>query len=395
MTSIAVATASPAQAFEELPLTTPRQGYAANDDRAEQGDPSREMQQPGIRNRGVEERVPRNATQDDEPRARSAQAASAPADDERTQEARRPLSLTAIALEGVRNLAARAQFSRQTKEERDEYNKRQGYDRIKYDDVHHHPEGLAQLACFMNSNDDWAIFRRFGYLSTRALNQLQIELTDLEKELNNLDDGDAADPHMRKRLRGYEGFPGWNEGQLDLLSKIRKKLSEFYELLLRDSQVRDLGKAPPRHYRGLFNWVFGEHPLCPEKEDFIFHAEDFVSVAKHSDKGTPLAEFIQTFFDYSPESRLKSLFQTDRELSKSRDRYVDYYSPSRLNIFVKAVTVSLAIGMLLIPVMLLFLVPMSRESMAWLVFGFVMVFAATLSVISQAKVQDILVGTSA
>lgn len=85
MTSIAVATASPAQAVEELPLTTPRQGYAANDDRAEQGDPSREMQQPGIRNRGVEERVPRNATQDDEPQARSAQAASAPADDERTQ----------------------------------------------------------------------------------------------------------------------------------------------------------------------------------------------------------------------------------------------------------------------------------------------------------------------
>ncbi|TVY91318.1 hypothetical protein LAWI1_G004589 [Lachnellula willkommii] len=289
---------------------------------AEQADPSREMQQPRIRNRGVEERVPRNAIQDDEARARTAQAAtSAPADDERTQEARRPLSLTAISLEGVRNLAAKAQFSRQTKEERDEYNKRQGYDKIKYDDVHHHPEGLAQLACFMNSNDDWAIFRRFGYLSTRVLNQLQIELTDLEKELNDLDDKDAADPLMKKRLRGYEGFGGWNNSQLELLSRIRQKLSEFYDLLLRDSQVRDLGKAPPRHYRGLFNWVFGEHPLCPGKEDFIFHAEDFVSVAKHSDKGAPLAEFIQSFFDCSPESRLKVCPQRSNGYISIQDGY--------------------------------------------------------------------------
>ena len=89
------------------------------------------------------------------------------------------------------------------------------------------------------------------------------------------------------------------------------------------------------------------------------------------------------------------MIQTERELSKTRDPYVDHYSPGRLNILVKAITVSLAIGMLLIPVMLLFLLQMSRQSMAWLVFGFVMAFAVTLSVITQAKVQDILVGTSA
>jgi hypothetical protein len=49
-------------------------------------------------------------------------------------EARRPLSLTAIVLQGVRNLAAKVQFSRQTQEEKDEYNRTQGYDRLKYDD---------------------------------------------------------------------------------------------------------------------------------------------------------------------------------------------------------------------------------------------------------------------
>jgi DNA-binding transcriptional regulator GbsR (MarR family) len=82
----------------------------------------------------------------------------------------------------------------------------------------------------MNSNDNWAIFRRFGHLSTRALVQLQIELTDLEKEMKTLDDEDAADPRMKKRLRGYEGFEGWNNSHLELLSRVRQKLCEYCKL---------------------------------------------------------------------------------------------------------------------------------------------------------------------
>jgi hypothetical protein len=51
--------------------------------------------------------------------------------------------------------------------------------------------------------------------------------------------------------------------------------------------------------------------------------------------------------------------------------------------------------MLLIPVILLFLVHMSRESMAWLVFGFVLAFSIVMSTITEARVQEILIGTAA
>jgi hypothetical protein len=96
-------------------------------------------------------------------------------------------------------------------------------------EVETHPEGLPQLAAFLNSNDNFAVFRRFGQLSARILIQLQIDLNELEKKLYELDDQDAADGVMQSRLRGYEGFPGWTSAQRDLLSEIYTKLSEYCE----------------------------------------------------------------------------------------------------------------------------------------------------------------------
>jgi hypothetical protein len=57
--------------------------------------------------------------------------------------------------------------------------------------------------------------------------------------------------------------------------------------------------------------------------------------------------------------------------------------------------VSLAVGILLIPVLLLFLVNMPKQVMAWIVFGFVLAFSITISVVTDAKVHEVLVGTAA
>jgi hypothetical protein len=89
------------------------------------------------------------------------------------------------------------------------------------------PKGFSQLAGFLNSNDNFAVFRRFGELSARVLIQLEIDLTDLEKQLRELDEKDAADPAMKHRLRGYENFKEWNNDQRVLVSQIQRKLDEY------------------------------------------------------------------------------------------------------------------------------------------------------------------------
>jgi hypothetical protein len=83
MATVVVTAPSPVQAVEKFPLTTSPQVYAANHDRAERADPSREMQQSGIRNRGVESRVSTDGIQNDDTHAGTA--TLAPADEERAR----------------------------------------------------------------------------------------------------------------------------------------------------------------------------------------------------------------------------------------------------------------------------------------------------------------------
>jgi len=251
------------------------------------------------------------------------------------------------------------------------------------------------LAYFLNSNDSFAVFRRFGTLSARALIQLQIELTELEEELHKLDKSDEASPRLNKRLRGYEGFEGWDKDQRELVGKVQTKLSEYFNLLLRDTQIRALGKAPERHHLGLFNWIWNNKPLAPGKDAFIFQVDDFVSAARHCEKGTRLGDFIETYLNQWPESHIKNFLQPERELRKTTDPWVDHYAKSRLTILIKVIAVAMAVCMLLVPVLLLFLVSMSRQTMAWTVVGFVLAFSTIMSIVTEAKVHEILIGTAA
>jgi len=74
---------------------------------------------------------------------------------------------------------------------------------------------------------------------------------------------------------------------------------------------------------------------------------------------------------------------------------VDHYAKSRLTILIKVIAVAMAVSMLLVPVLLLFLVSMSRQTMAWTVVGFVLAFSTIMSIVTEAKVHEILIGTAA
>lgn len=78
MSTGVLTTASPVlRVAEKLLLATPPQVYAANHDSAERADPSREMQQSGIRHRGVEG-FARDGIQNDGPVPESERIVSSP-----------------------------------------------------------------------------------------------------------------------------------------------------------------------------------------------------------------------------------------------------------------------------------------------------------------------------
>jgi hypothetical protein len=89
------------------------------------------------------------------------------------------------------------------------------------------PIGWPQLAAFMNSDDVFTNFRRFGRLSIRILLHCQNDLTALEEKIDALDVDDATNPTMKFRLWGREGYHGWDDTQRKLIDEARTKYLEY------------------------------------------------------------------------------------------------------------------------------------------------------------------------
>jgi hypothetical protein len=90
--------------------------------------------------------------------------------------------------------------------------------------VEHYPEGYPQLAAFINSDDSFAIFRKFSRTNTRLLLHLQAEIQVLEKELDTLDRGDARDSEHFHRLISVKHEKGWDTRQEELREKLQEKM---------------------------------------------------------------------------------------------------------------------------------------------------------------------------
>jgi hypothetical protein len=65
--------------------------------------------------------------------------------------------------------------------------------------------------------------------------------------------------------------------------------------------------------------MWGYKPIAEGKDDFIFHAEDFVSAAKHGEKGARIGDFIESYLDHFPNSRLKVCSQIKHRGTKATD----------------------------------------------------------------------------
>jgi hypothetical protein len=63
--------------------------------------------------------------------------------------------------------------------------------------VQDHAIGYPNLAVFKNSSDDFALYRRFGYLQSRLLLDKQDDLRILERRLEEYDRANVSDSHTR------------------------------------------------------------------------------------------------------------------------------------------------------------------------------------------------------
>ncbi|KAL5317199.1 hypothetical protein ACEPPN_014294 [Leptodophora sp. 'Broadleaf-Isolate-01'] len=254
------------------------------------------------------------------------------------------------------------------------------------------PDGFPRLAAFVSSDDDCQIYRGFKTCHNRIIYHCEVELTELEKQLHELDKRDNDNPITSHRLKRIKHKAGWDEEQNILIDKIKVKLKEYDELVLRHAQMQALGRPPKRVHRALFNWIWRYKPLATGYWDFIPYEEDFLSIK--GDSTSYFEIFIQNRLKSWPWKLLKQRLITENERKKTDDRLVTYYSASRLKAFAGLLLVLTTVGILLAPVFLLFLIPMSRSLMAVTASIFIILFSVVVSVVTGAQVYEVFVSTA-
>ena len=96
------------------------------------------------------------------------------------------------------------------------------------------PSGFPIVASYLDSDDCFMIYRRFGFLHARLLLNKQDELREFEEELRDMDQrdkngGEKAEKCLMSRSKdnNRELPEGWERSRKDLLEIIEKKVIEY------------------------------------------------------------------------------------------------------------------------------------------------------------------------
>jgi hypothetical protein len=92
-----------------------------------------------------------------------------------------------------------------------------------------YPEGFPRISAYIDSDVDTPLFRRFGRMHARTLLYRQVELNDLEKKLDDLDQKDSSKEDTEWRIgHGIHHDGGKkNEDRKVLVEEIEKKLKDY------------------------------------------------------------------------------------------------------------------------------------------------------------------------
>lgn len=177
--------------------------------------------------------------------------------------------------------------------------------------------GIPQLACLLDSNDSFSMFRMFGRQITRILVHKMLEICEIGKALDALDHEDSTN-EKEYRLRTIEHHPTWDTKQKELLDRLEEKLHKYRKTLAKDIsfidtnlavkllslyfEFRNQNKPSPRDQQSVEQWIYDNEPVVNGLEDFISHVDDLVTGgSKMGGKKNSVEELIEDLAKQYPD----------------------------------------------------------------------------------------------
>lgn len=182
-------------------------------------------------------------------------------------------------------------------------------------------DGYPYLAAFLDSDENFMIYRRFGFIHARLLLQKQDELRLMEKELDDMDMRDLLNNTRTIKCRTRDinrtDNPAGKETRQQLLARMEDTVLKYDALLLNAQQLASSNRPPAHDYNSVANFVRYKKPLLQGDDDFIYCKEDLITLRpgrEHAWLDRAVEKFIKIF----PRSAVKYVFCSKVRLTSSQ-----------------------------------------------------------------------------
>lgn len=274
------------------------------------------------------------------------------------------------------------------------------------------PNGFPRLAAFQSSEANFSLYRSFSYLHSRLLLDLQDEITCLEKELDEVDWDDEGDDRLRSReidVQKAEG-EGDSRNRRQILAEIKTKLMEYDEILIKARELESFQRPSDRNYRSVRRYHHNTKPLMDAEMDSIRSKEDTVSLRNGREWASfdgfvesMLQHFDSRFLQWifrTNEPPLQKYFRTPELRKKTTNKYINFYSSSRIDTLVGVLITVIIFVLLVLPVTAMYRLdsfdtPKSTFDAIGVLIVFTLLFSAAMSLLTRAARHELFAASAA
>ncbi|KAL8792870.1 MAG: hypothetical protein Q9195_004512 [Heterodermia aff. obscurata] len=151
-----------------------------------------------------------------------------------------------------------------------------------------YPKGFPRLACFLDSDDAFMTYRRFGLVFSRLLLNKQDEIQELEGTLLAMDNSDLGEGNSfrgRGQERAHNCWKNWRGRRSNTVSAspwdytTLRLINMTAELLLKNRGLKNLEKPSAKDYRSVLHFMENDGgQLYEEESGWIYNKEDLVTL---------------------------------------------------------------------------------------------------------------------
>ncbi|KAN0110989.1 hypothetical protein V8E51_007376 [Hyaloscypha variabilis] len=262
-------------------------------------------------------------------------------------------------------------------------------------------DGYPYLATFMDSDENFMIYRRFGFIHARLLLQKQDELRIMEEELDRMDQQDLTSNARAIQCRmedieRQDNQPGAKRQAL--LARLEETVLRYDELLLNAQHLAAANRPPERDYNSVANFIRHKKPLMQGDDDFIYNKEDLITLRPGRESAW-LDSTVERLLKLFPRSAVKFVFCSKETAAKTKDEDLFLPTKARVDRLVSCIIMIMVLALLVVPVYALYHVSssfsrMNANTSNAICMGILLVatllFSGALALFTKAKRHELL-----